>query len=1137
MLKPFRIRDLLHPTAEEELKQPEPPPQDGQDNSEPFLTSPFDAKLMTAYKELDNGEDAKRRSDMLLPNNPCPDHSDASSGGRRNKLTHLPASASPTYRHGVVRVSAEEYDDTIAANSLAKLTYIDEDDGDTITVGSARELAERLSEPTSSAFSYSPAVPSNDREHEWPMHIFDINPSKSVQEIWRNFESRTSMENRRLNTSVSTYHEATAPEVADDNSKAHTKPEPAFKKSDDDPRDYWLQPCNPQPFPQSAWHQNENASVGPPSSVVSGQPSELSASGNIEPVQQTSFKSQHDDAKVITFDTQISMPSAPMPVSNPWASLSSTWPLHLESNGLTQREPESRELPIEEPLPLLASFEAELSRIVQNNLVGSSTSAREQLTVETSSPQPPASHPESKPSSQPAPKSAEVLGQTMQALLGGIRHLTSELRSKLPEVERRLSNAHRHIPSTVETTLFNTISAIGSHVQSLANAMQAAATSSRATADRSREADLLATDQIVNGLHTLAGEIGEMGRTLFAAFETTPANMGSPQAQLDGEVSQGNIDIHDQANSQTSTSQSNVSVDSPRSSDSLPTVSTSRVVPESERQAAAPQETSPADSNHNTTLFIGNLHSAVTEQDVETAFSNKGFLGKANLPHDSATGKHAGFGYVDFPCFFAASGALQALAGNLLHGQIINLEFSHGIDTIDDRTVHQSPSQGVQVSPQPFTETNTGLRRPRQLPDISRSRRMSSYTLMQTPAEIDASNPNDTPTGIRRTKSLGPLRQSAVHDRPRQRIHTLKHVTERTENQEQPNVAALSSRRHSSNQSDQQRPKSLCSAAAATDNNALTGQLDVEPGFSARYPSLVPDPYNHNDSQFLSPPRQSQGIARSLSPETQMARFPTISQLEARTSTMQQSQPGHELRRRKSLIATNGSSLNETPTFDDPISNPRNLHPAPPPTEGRAIPGSWPPELYNAHLMGHRASSPAPPSGLRRPNTTVASDPAARLSGPFAPFTEPHPRNRNSNLRRSATERQHRRSSRVSFGRHCNSLEGRSAIYNSHIPQGQTTGVVSNIPGSYPAETPPAVPPKPIHQYPERQPEMHEHNRLANDIDRCIAHLGLLGYGYDSSLPSHNLHIYAEAANGNLEDAIEMIEEERKAYEQRVVIH
>ncbi|PGH02911.1 hypothetical protein GX51_04367 [Blastomyces parvus] len=1128
MLKPFRIRDLLNPTAEEQLEQSDRRPQDGQDNSEPLPGSPFPA--MGA-----DGRAVKRDNDIPAPNKSLSDHSNASSGGRTNNLTLLPAATSPTTdRHGIVRVSAEEYDETISVNPLAKLTYMDEDDGDTITVGSALELTERLNEPASSTFLYSSVVPGNDGEHEWPMHIFDVNRSKSVLEIWRRFESRTSKEYGRLNTSVSTHLESTAPEVADNGAQAHTEPELVFEKSNDDPKDHWLQLQNPLPIPQSTWHRNENTSIGVVSPVDGGQPSELSASRNMEPVQETGH---HDHAKDITSDPQIiSIPSAALPGSNPWA-LSGAWPLHLESNGLTQREPESRESPIEENLPLLASFEAELSRIMEDKLVDSSPGETPQQNSTETSPQPPAPQPESEPSSQPAPKPAEVLGQTMQTLLGGIRHLTSELKSKLPEVERRLANAHQHIPSTVETTLFNTISAIGNHVQSLANAMQAAATSSRAAANRSREADLLATDQIVNSLRTLAGDIGEMGRTLFSTFDATHTNVGSPQAQPDRELSQGIIpDTRGQSNPQPPASQSHgtAAMDNPTPSDSLPEVSTPLAVPESEKQTA-PQEMLSTDSNHNTTLFIGNLHTAVTEQDVEAAFANKGFLGKVNLPHDSATGKHAGFGYVDFPCSFAASGALQALAGSLLRGQIINLEFSHGIDTINDSTVQQPPSQAAQVSPLPQTETNTRLRSRRPLPDIPRSRRMSSNNLMQTPTENAPNNPSGTSTGIRRAKSLGALRRSLVHDHPRQRIPALNHITERSESQERPNAEAPSSRRHSSNQSGPRKPKSLYSAVA-TDNNVLTNQLDGEPGFSTRYPSLVPDTYNHNGSQSLSPPRHGQDIARSLSPESQMARFPTVSQLEARTATMQQSLPGDELKPSPPLIGADGSPLTETLTSDDPIRNLRNLHSAVSTTEGPGIPGSWPPELYNSPLMEYRASSPARPSQLRRSNTTIASDPAARLSGPFVPFTERHPRNGNSSLRRSATERQHRRPARVSFGRHHNALEDRYAIYNPYMPPGPTTDVISDIPGSFPAEAAPVVPPKPIHQSSERQPEMQEHRRPANDIDRCIAHLGLLGYGYDSSLPSHNLHIYAEAANGNLEDAIEMIEEERKAYEQRVVL-
>ncbi|PGH36073.1 hypothetical protein GX50_01085 [[Emmonsia] crescens] len=1156
MLKPFCIRDLLNPAAEGEIEQVDRRPQDEQGSSEPFLGSPFEDELMIPYKQLDMGEDgkfcphstyymhpspsmetdgrtAKNDSDRVISNKLRSDHNDRSSDARRNTVTDGAVTATPNvHRHGIVRVSAEEYDETIAAHPQAKLSYMDDDDGDTITVGSALELAERLSEPAPSAFFYPSTISVNHREHEGPMHIFDVNRSKSVLDIWRSFEIRTSMGYRPLGTSGSTHHDATAPEVAAGDNSSQAKP--IFEKSNDDPRDRWFQPRNPPQVPLSTWRQSENVSIDLVSSVGGDQSSELGASGNIEPVQDAGSRLRH--AKSITSDAHIFIPSAPPPAINPWTSLS-TCPSGFESNGLTQREPESRESPIQENQPLLASFEAELSKIMEDKLVvdSSTIETQEQNTTETTSPQSRTSQPKSEPSCQPMPKPAEMLAQTMQTLLGGIRHLTSELRSKLPEVERRLSNAHEHIPSTVETTLFNTISAIGSHVQNLANAMQATATSSRATADRSREADLLATDQIVNGLRTLAGDIGEMGRTLFAAFDAPSSHVGSPQELPSGELPLENVDNLDQLNPEPSTSQPNVSRDySTTNLESLPEVSGSLVAPEIERQTATPQDTSSADSNRNTILFMGNLHDAVTEQDVEAAFANKGFLAKVNLPNDSATGKHAGFGYVEFPCFFAASGALQALNGDLLHDQVINLEFSHGADTVTDSSAQQPPIQAVQASPNPPTETNKPRHESRPLPHLTRAQRASVYGHMQTPPLDDVTSPSTKPTSIRRAKSLGTLRRS-----PRHKIRAMN-IGERPEDQSKPNVEADSSLYHTSTHSERRRLTSLHSAATA--DNTLADQVDVEPEFSARYPSLVPDSYDRNNRWSHPPPRQDQDVPRTLSPESQMARFPTVSQLEARTSKVQQPQPIDHWRPRRAPVAVDGSTLHETPASEVPARNLRDLYPARPPVEGRGIPGSWPPELYNAQLPGPYTPSSTRLSELRRSNTTIASDPAARLSRPFVPFNERHQRNGNSSLRRSATERQHRRPlGGVTFDKCPYALEDRPATYNSHMRPGPSTDALSNIPGSFPAEAPPVVPPKPIHQSAERQPEMQEHhrptndNRLSYDIDRCIAHLGLLGYGYDSSLPSHNLHIYAEASNGILEDAIEMIEEERKVYEQQVV--
>ncbi|OJD16664.1 hypothetical protein AJ78_03174 [Emergomyces pasteurianus Ep9510] len=1164
MLKPFLIRDL-NPTAGEELEQPDRSPQDGHGSPEPTLDSPFDDEPVMAYKPPDIGEDGKfcphltydRRSilsmetdgriaegdgDRVIPSSKRrPDHSDRSSDARSIKMTDALVTPTPkTDRHGIVQVSAEEYDETIAAHPQASLSYMDEDDGDTITIGSSLELAERLEEPASSAVFYPSSISVTDRQHEGPMHIFDVNRSQPVLDIWRSFEQRTSTRCRQLDSSVSTHPDASAPEVAANASNAHL--DPLFEIRSDDPQDGWLRLRNPPPIPLSTLHQSESVSIGEVSSLGGDQPSELGTSARSEPAQEASPGLCH--AKSISSDTYISIPVPPLPSMNPWASLG-TGPSGFVSNGLTQREPESRESPIEENEPLLASFEAELSKIMEDKLIvdSSTTVSEEKNPVETTSLQPPTSQLESEPSSPPVPKPAEMLAQTMQTLLGGVRHLTSELRSKLPEVERRLSSAHQHIPSTVETTLFNTISAIGSHVQSLANAIQATATSSRAAADRSREVDLLATDQIVNGLRTLAGDIRDMGRTLFAAFDTPPRPAGTSEEHSNGEHGEhfpANGDIHDHHTPELSTSQPSVSLNN--STNLLPCPG----APENDRQIAVQQQPVWPDSNRNTTLFIGNLHDAVTEQEIAAAFANKGFLGKVNLPNDSATGNHAGFGYVEFPCSLAASGALQALNGDLIHGRIINLEFSHVVDTATDSTAQQPPSQAVQPSPHSPAEGIKPWRRARPPPPRTMSQRASVYGRMQTASLNDVSNPNasTSSTGIRRAKSLGILRRPLANDASGHNIPTMNNISERPEGQGKPNVEADNlpyHHHHPSPHAKRTRLTSLYSAAASS-NNTPTDQADVEPGFSARYPSLVPETYNHANRRAHSPSPQGQDVPRTFSPESQMARFPTVSQLEARHHTTQQLHPGGQWTPGRPPMAIDGNPSNETSASDAPASNLRDLHPIlPPPVEGRAIPGSWPPEFYNTRSIEPHTSSPTPLSELRRSNTTIASDPAARLSGPFVPFTERHQRSGHSNLRRNATERQHSRPVGRYFGRHHHAPEERTPIYNSYIRPGFSTDPLASIPGSFPAEAPPVVLPKPIRRSSERQPEMQEHHRLTadnslrHDIDKCIAHLGLLGYGYDSSLPSHNLHIYAEASNGILEDAIEMIEEERKAYKLHAV--
>jgi len=62
---------------------------------------------------------------------------------------------------------------------------------------------------------------------------------------------------------------------------------------------------------------------------------------------------------------------------------------------------------------------------------------------------------------------------------------------------------------------------------------------------------------------------------------------------------------------------------------------------------------------------------------------------------------------------------------------------------------------------------------------------------------------------------------------------------------------------------------------------------------------------------------------------------------------------------------------------------------------------------------------------------------------------------------------------------------------------------------------------------------MHQDPTTVGAVQLCVEELKKLGYGTQEDGGVARLVVYAQAANGNLEDAIDMIDEERKAWEER----
>ncbi|KAM5435126.1 hypothetical protein MferCBS31731_006423 [Microsporum ferrugineum] len=292
-------------------------------------------------------------------------------------------------------------------------------------------------------------------------------------------------------------------------------------------------------------------------------------------------------------------------------------------------------------------------------------------------------------------------------------------------------------------------------------------------------------------------------------------------------------------------------------------------------------------------------------------------------------------------------------------------------------------------------------------------------------------------------------------------------------------------------------------------NTALLDESEAN--LAERYPSLL----------------ASQG-ANSLGPNAQhdihidfpfgpndinsgISRYPSMQQLELQHLLTHNPQPVSDWEATRTR-PTHGCSEQNTNRFS-------SREPLAPPVPDR-IPGSWPwdQETQQSSIPSrpHRNESQAGPStsgSMNHFNRPILSD----LSHPFNPLPRhfpPIPSN-SSSLRRSATERVHRSPPRP-FEFHPYPRRRSSTHELAEISTGRDHQH-SDLPGTFPRESQAAT----IAETP-----------LNDKTELCLSHLRALGFGNDRSQDENRLRIFAEAADGNLEEAIEMIEEERKAYEQ-----
>ncbi|KAJ5616315.1 hypothetical protein N7537_001429 [Penicillium hordei] len=929
---------------------------------------------------------------------------------------------------GVVQISATDYDDLASNHPRARLTYMDDDDDDeTITVGSALELAQRLEEPLdiNTQLESVELSPSD----IGPMHIFDIRRSNSVTELWKRFEDNVP------------------------------------KKDSDD---------------------QKNGMQATSKAII--------------------LEEQHE---------------VPVP--------------HITTSPSVSGD---------QPRSLMEAFEAELAEMLNN-----SESPEIRVPQYNS---PPTTEPSTNTNSERSPHPVEILAaQVLEQLINGATMVQSEWRSKIPELHRQLQNAQRQfetaqksLPVNVEASLRTLLATVEAHLRTAFNNLP---DGGRQMAEDAFQAGRPVAENAANGFRTMASELNEVGRTLFAAFEsefgrtastaptsTSTSEMPNPRASgpffntaaNNGSTAPGTMYSQTWNTNPSSAATNEKSTAGP--GQSTPSNNTQTGVPPFQSSQGQP---TPAQSNHwappswpapfwnpfqtynappppylpnftyrpqgppapappppafNTplnashtsqvksgeskngpatkSLFIGNVGFKVTDKMIQDVFAAKGFLVKVDLPLDTESGRHAGFGYVHFPSDYPAFAAMEALQGAVIDGHSINLE-----------PMYHPPIESV---------------RPAQ---ISLNASTTTHDTQTDRPQAETSDAVWSPLGVKQQK--GPSKPGKTDNR-RKSVSFVDLTQSVDPGQDQ------------------------------TESSALLDSPSEDPAFSARFPSLLPETNApHND------PLSGQGVSSDLRTES---RFPPVSQWEAQLLANRQE--------RSETAPITGDLHSQSPKSpkhrEGPSTHGLPLYPTPK-AFSRPQPASHLDAAANLSLVvdagrpsdhskaiwdqvGHSSSS----------KETVR--PAVDLNGPqSAP-----------KLRRRATEHKTHKPNHwhaAETGRHSplrHSTSMRRLGDRSHGPAETDTwarlsrrernGASSHdqIPGSFPVE----------HATMAKISKTLDTSAIEVEdaaIERCASALVDIGYGDERAGGRSRMAVYAAMANGDLMDAIDMIEEERSIYERR----
>ncbi|KZF24688.1 hypothetical protein L228DRAFT_259871 [Xylona heveae TC161] len=468
-------------------------------------------------------------------------------------------SSPPSYDENmdIIHISESVYDNILSRSRDAALRYMDEDDGEIVTIGSSLELVQRLDEPLprwmrSSRRSLPGAYPNASPAAETPAaaeanntHVFEINRTNEVIEIWRT-TSATAKGLTARPKELETPEEflqicpAKVDDIYDKNTTVVNHEDPASMSDEplDNERSRYFEATEP-PLAQ-AWSLSERSSEAkdpgfareegsePEQDELARETTPLLRHVSPKPVDDTPLKNltaqghrlAQEAGQKLRSHTSHAMHAVPTNLPNSETEMAqhhNRWASYgKQTSSFDAPEPLPQATTSEsDQRPLLELFEAELSKLTIEDAGNININPTRVPSTENET-QPSAAenntaHTDTMP--QPMSDPAEVVGFAVKSMVDVAGLLANELKENLPHAQEQLARLNRTVPHTVEHVMRHAMDGFSSHLQNLAHAAQDASQSMHQSAAQGIGDT---SDTPLEGLKTVALGISQFSRGLLA---------------------------------------------------------------------------------------------------------------------------------------------------------------------------------------------------------------------------------------------------------------------------------------------------------------------------------------------------------------------------------------------------------------------------------------------------------------------------------------------------------------------------------------------------------------------------------------------------------------------------------------------